>query len=81
MGYFYMDIDFICTKTTTMKQKKNYYNGVNFITCKWAYCCKTWYGMRTPGESLVKSGLDLGDRGDVKLTITLGKNLRGEELE
>lgn len=32
-------------------------------------------------KSLVKSGLDLGDRGDVKLTITLGKNLRGEELE
>ena len=37
--------------------------------------------MRTPRESLVNSGLDLGDREDVKLTITLGKNLRGEELE
>ena len=33
------------------------------------------------GKSPVKSRLDLGDRGDVKLTITLGKNLRGEELE
>ena len=33
--------------------------------------------MRTPGKSLVKSRLDLGDRGDVKLKITLGKNLKG----
>ena len=36
-------------KNSNNETKKKYYNGVNFITCKWAYCCKTWYGMRTPG--------------------------------
>ena len=36
--------------------KKNYYYGAEkFITCKWAYACKTWLGMHTPGKLLVKS--------------------------
>jgi hypothetical protein len=42
----------------TMKEKKKiiYFGVVElFIACKWAYYCKTWLGMCTPGKSSVKS--------------------------
>jgi hypothetical protein len=38
------------------KLNKKYYDGVeNCIACKWAYDCKTWLGMHTPGKLPVKS--------------------------
>jgi hypothetical protein len=32
------------------------------VICNWAYCCKTWLGMRTPGsvKSPMKVDIDLG---------------------
>jgi hypothetical protein len=34
----------------TLKEKNIYFGVVKlFIACKWAYDCKTWIGMHTPG--------------------------------